>query len=266
VVVLGGFLLVLAMGFSLLVAARILRPLQRIERTAQAIAGGDLRARVPEGGFRELVRLAASFNAMTRNLEQAPAELETEVERRTHELQLANAELERLSREDSLTGLANRRCFDPRLREEWLRARRAGEELSLVVCDIDHFKAYNDRYGHSAGDEALRRVAGALGASLRRSDDLAGRFGGEEFVLLLPGIGATEAERFAREIREHVLELAIPHEASPRGCVTLSFGIATHSPASAFPAPDLLYKAADHALYRANAEGRDRIVVADPVG
>jgi diguanylate cyclase (GGDEF)-like protein len=260
----GALLLVIAVLASLLAAGRLVRGLRRIEQTAHRIAGGDLGARVPGGGIREFDRLAQSFNTMTESLGHARADLESEVERRTNELQGANAELERLSREDSLTGLANRRCFDPRLREEWLRARRAGEQLSLVLCDIDHFKAYNDRYGHSAGDEALRRVAGVLGSSLRRPGDLAARYGGEEFVLLLPGIGASEAERFAQEIREHVLELAIPHEASPRGCVTLSFGIATHTADNPWPAPDLLFKAADQALYRAKDLGRDRVELAAP--
>jgi diguanylate cyclase (GGDEF)-like protein len=186
------------------------------------------------------------------------------VVRRTAELQDANAELERLSREDSLTGIANRRCFDPRLREEWLRARRAQEELSLVLCDIDYFKAYNDRYGHTAGDEALRQVAGVLATNLKRPADLAARYGGEEFVLLLPGTGSEDAVALAEEIREQVLELAIMHEASPRDCVTLSFGIATHGVAHTYGAPDLLLKAADQALYRAKDNGRDRIELATP--
>jgi diguanylate cyclase (GGDEF)-like protein len=263
VALMGGALLVVAILLSLLAATRLVRPLRVIEQAAEAIAEGDLARRVPAVGTSyELQRLVVAFNAMTERLAAARQELESEVVRRTEQLQRANADLERLSMEDSLTGLANRRCFDPRLREEWLRARRGGEELSLVVCDIDHFKAYNDRYGHSAGDEALRRVAQVLAASLRRPGDLAGRYGGEEFVLLLPGIGAEEAGRFAAEIREQLLELAITHEGSVRGCVTLSFGIATHSPDAGYAAPDLLFKAADQALYLAKEKGRDRIEIA----
>ncbi len=150
-------------------------------------------------------RLRAAF----REVEVAHDELEQKVAQRTEELREANDELERLSRQDSLTGLANRRRFDPDLREEWLRARRSGEPLTLVMCDLDYFKAYNDRYGHTRGDEVLVKVARVVQSELRRSTDLAARYGGEEYALILPNTSAADAQAVLAQIRAGLASLGL---------------------------------------------------------
>ncbi|MFM7783787.1 MAG: diguanylate cyclase, partial [Gammaproteobacteria bacterium] len=147
--------------------------------------------------------------------------------------------------------------------EEWLRARRAHETLGVILCDVDHFKAYNDRYGHGPGDEALQQVAGALGRNCRRAGDLAARYGGEEFALVLPGVDLEGAMQIAESIREQIRELGITHEATALGCLTMSFGVACQSPEASYATPDQIMKSADRALYDAKAAGRDRASAAE---
>lgn len=165
-------------------------------------------------------------------------------------------------REDALTRLANRREFDRRLGIEWNRARRDGHVLSLVLIDVDCFKNYNDHYGHPAGDACLQKVAGALQSVVRRSADLVARFGGEEFVVLLPATDAADASALAERMRRQVADLQIPHAASRVAAgVTASLGVATLAPGDACQPPDLV-AAADAALYRAKEQGRNRVAVA----
>lgn len=261
-------LLLLALGLALLMARYISHPVHRMEAAAKAVAAGDFDMRLPRTAYRELNRLSRAFDDMTRRLreafrevEAAQNELEQKVARRTEELREANEELERLSRQDSLTGLANRRRFDPELREEWLRARRSGEPLTLVMCDLDYFKLYNDRYGHARGDEVLVKVARVLQSELRRSSDLAARYGGEEYALILPNTAADDAQAVLAQIRAGLAALGLVHEASPFGRITMSFGIACHQPGSEFASAEDLLVAADQALYRAKAAGRDRVAV-----
>jgi diguanylate cyclase (GGDEF)-like protein len=124
---------------------------------------------------------------------------------------------------DGLTGLANRRHFDERLENEWARARREGTTLSLLMIDVDHFKKFNDRYGHPAGDACLRSVAGVLAAQVRRPADLAARYGGEEFVLLLPDADAAGCQQVGKRIRESLAALGIVHDSNlPSRQVTVS--------------------------------------------
>ena len=182
-------------------------------------------------------------------------------------------ELRRISTVDALTGVANRRWFDRALAREWRRARRGGEPLALLMADVDHFKLYNDRYGHPAGDECLRAVAHALTTASQRPADLVARYGGEEFMLLLPGTPRQGAQHMAHRVLDVVEALAIPHAASPTSQhVTVSLGLACYdeesatwvqqSPDSRFnelQAPgeiDDLVKAADAALYVAKRSGR----------
>ncbi|HEX6592686.1 MAG TPA: diguanylate cyclase [Moraxellaceae bacterium] len=168
-----------------------------------------------------------------------------------------NGELTRLAQQDSLTGLANRRHFDHSMDLEWERARRQQAPLSVILIDVDHFKAYNDHYGHLAGDDALMRVAEQIGLATRRPGDLAARYGGEEFVLLLPDTYADGAEDVARRLLAAVDALGLPHAASPTlGHVTLSMGIATGVPGA--QGWDQLIAQADDALYQAKAGGRHR--------
>ena len=160
---------------------------------------------------------------------------------------------------DGLTGIANRRFFDERLLAEWRHLQRHQRPLALLMIDIDHFKAYNDHYGHQAGDNCLRRVATTLGASMQRAHDLAARYGGEEFVCMLPECDLEAAATKAEAVRLAVATLAIPHAASPSGDqVTLSIGVAAAIP-SLQTHPDTLVSAADAQLYQAKVEGRDRV-------
>ncbi|VXB79818.1 diguanylate cyclase [Massilia sp. 9I] len=174
--------------------------------------------------------------------------------------------LERLANIDSLTELANRRRFDEVYALEWQRARRAGRPLSLALLDIDAFKQYNDRYGHPAGDRALRAVARLAAGSMRRPGDLAARYGGEEIVLLLPETGAPEARQVVEQLREAVAGLTIAHEASSVAPVlTASVGGVTLEPGGLEAASEL-FEAADAQLYRAKQAGRNRVLWREPDG
>ena len=185
------------------------------------------------------------------------------LQRSNQELFADRATLQNESRTDSLTGLANRRRLEETLEEEWGRCRRARAILSCVMLDIDHFKRFNDRYGHDGGDECLRRIARVLTGNLRRAGDLVARYGGEEFMLLLPNTDCAGALVVAEQLREAVARERIPHEDSPTAPhVTISLGAASVVPDDGVLVQELP-KAADLALYEAKRLGRDRVVAAD---
>jgi diguanylate cyclase (GGDEF)-like protein/PAS domain S-box-containing protein len=168
-------------------------------------------------------------------------------------------QLAALARTDALTGLANRRRFDEYLELEWARAARDRTELAVILVDVDHFKKFNDQYGHPAGDIALQEVAEILDGQARRPGDLVARYGGEEFVLLLPNTDAGGAGQMADKIRGGLAERNLPHmHNNPSGRVTVSVGIATSRPSEIRVGRDVLLRNADTALYRAKALGRDR--------
>ncbi|HUW50294.1 MAG TPA: diguanylate cyclase [Sulfuricella sp.] len=196
-------------------------------------------------------------------LEQAMSELEhssQETERINAQLRAANSELERISQSDGLTGVANRRHLDAYLEKEWRSAARAGRPLSLVMIDIDHFKAYNDHYGHQGGDDCLKEVAGALSFALGRPHDLLARYGGEEFAVVLPDTPLEGALHIAESLRSTVEDLHILHaESATSKYVTVSLGVAAMIPDVREAIPAVLVAAADHALYRAKAQGRNRV-------
>lgn len=175
------------------------------------------------------------------------------------ELMRANLELERLTRIDGLTGLGNRRYFDEYLAAEWKRGVRTGNPLSVLMIDVDHFKRYNDAYGHLAGDDVLKQVAGVIQNGACRSTDLAARFGGEEFVVILTDVPPEGAAHVAEAMVQGVRDLNIPHGS---GRVTISVGVATAWP-SAETGPGGLVNAADLALFRAKNGGRDRAVFSE---
>ena len=185
--------------------------------------------------------------------------LEELVEDRTAELQIANKRLEELSRVDGLTGIANRRRLDEELDREWKRMLREKRPLSVVLCDIDHFKLYNDTYGPGGGDECLIRVANAIKDSVNRPGDLTARYGGEEFCLVLPETSGMGALQIAELVRKNVYELHMEHKSSPMAeVVTLSLGVATLIP-DIGSHPSVLLEAADRALYQAKGNGRNRV-------
>lgn len=176
------------------------------------------------------------------------------------QLEAANQQLRRLASVDGLTQIANRRCFDESFDKEWRRMAREEIPLSLIMCDIDFFKNYNDTYGHQAGDECLRQVASAINRVLKRPADLVARYGGEEFAIILPNTTAEGAFQVAETIRLEVKALKIRHINSPISeYVTLSLGIATAQPWQD-GSSETLIAAADQALYQAKAEGRDRVL------
>jgi diguanylate cyclase (GGDEF)-like protein len=171
-------------------------------------------------------------------------------------------ELESLSTRDPLTGLANRRAFDEALPYEWRRARRGEQPVSLLMIDVDAFKAYNDHYGHPAGDSCLTAITEVIGASARRAADMASRLGGEEFACMLGETPMDGALIIAERIRSQVEALGIPHPGpSAGGVVTVSVGIATAWPAGDSQQAGLI-TAADEALYEAKRSGRNRIIAA----
>jgi diguanylate cyclase len=175
------------------------------------------------------------------------------------ELRSTQATLQRLATEDGLTGLANRRQLDGMLSTETARARRQSTSVAVLMIDIDHFKKYNDRYGHQAGDECLKAVAGALRLCVQRPADAAFRYGGEEFAVILPDTPMDGALKIADNIRTAVRGLNVSHTASEFGRVTLSIGVAAQTPVTN-GADESLLRSADEALYAAKQGGRDRIV------
>jgi two-component system chemotaxis family response regulator WspR len=180
------------------------------------------------------------------------------------QLMRINLELVRLTNVDGLTGLSNRRYFEEHLALQWLQCIRERAPFSLLMIDVDEFKKYNDTYGHLAGDEALKRVARGISTAAERPVDLAARFGGEEFVALLPGTPASGARAVGEKIRNAVDALDIPHRASATASkVTVSIGGATAHPRHGDDSVALL-AAADKALYEAKGRGRNRVVILDP--
>jgi diguanylate cyclase (GGDEF)-like protein/PAS domain S-box-containing protein len=184
-----------------------------------------------------------------------------ELARARARLETANRQLAALSTTDSLTGIANRRHFDAFLLSEWRRATRTQRPLALAMLDVDWFKAYNDHYGHQAGDTCLQAVARVLQTKVNRVSDLAARYGGEEFALIVAETDTDTMRNLAEQIRAALESLALPHTASPLGRVTVSLGVAVLVPAVDL-SPEELVRRADAALYRAKAQGRNRVVLA----
>ena len=187
--------------------------------------------------------------------------LERDLRRAGAALQRHNASLQNLADSDALTGMANRRLFEDRLVREYDRARRSGAPFALIMADIDHFKQYNDHYGHLAGDDCLRKVAGAVADGARRPADLAARYGGEEFAVILADTDLAGANAVADRIRAAVASLDLRHPDSPSGRVTLSMGLYVGHPSLAERNDPLAWvDVADRLLYEAKGTGRNRVV------
>lgn len=190
---------------------------------------------------------------------------EKELQETTRKLKEANKELEKMASLDGLTGLANRRLFDDLLEKEWKRARREGHQLGLIMVDIDHFKYYNDAYGHQAGDECLKKVAGKMSELLYRPGDTAARYGGEEFAAILPEADREGVGEVAERIRQGIKDLELEHKDSPvSSYVTVSLG-AAYTESCQEAAAENLVEAADQALYSAKEDGRDNVKIAESV-
>lgn len=177
------------------------------------------------------------------------------------QLEAANQALQKLANIDGLTGVANRRHFDQYLNSQWLSLAQEQAELSLILCDIDYFKLYNDKYGHPAGDVCLQKVATVLSQSAEKIQGLVARYGGEEFAVIMPYTPVTGAVRIAASMQAAIRELEISHtESGVSQYVTLSLGVGTTIPSFESSAYELI-KTADKALYQAKAQGRNRIIL-----
>ena len=271
------------------IAGRLSKPIVAIATAADRIRFGDERTKIPAlSGADEVGMLSRSISDLVNTLhqqQQSLATLNAELERRVTQrtatlkrlneqlrreikirkqaevaLSQVNRELKRLTLVDSLTQVANRRCFEEYIHQEWRRLSRQSCPLSLVLCDIDFFKAYNDTYGHQAGDECLQKVASAIRSTIKRPADLVARYGGEEFVIILPHTDQNGTIHVVKEIQTAVKALEITHRGSAvSNCVTLSLGIATVVPDGS-SAPATLIARADQRLYQAKEQGRDRFV------
>jgi diguanylate cyclase (GGDEF)-like protein len=211
--------------------------------------------KTPEDETRALAAGAADFITKPVNAAVVRARVRTQLTVKRQ----ADA-LRALTLTDGLTGVANRRAFDERLDAEWRRCGRAGAPMALLLIDIDHFKQYNDYYGHQAGDTSLKQAADAMRRSAGRPQDLVARYGGEEFAILLPQVSAQGAERVALKLLKELEALAIPHEAAPRGWLTVSMGISACVPRDD-GSPAQLVQSADALLYEAKAGGRNQYKV-----
>jgi len=249
-------LLGLAAFFYFHVIRHLIDRISTLSNAMQMIAAGHYDVALPPEGNDELGRLGRAVHTF-RDVGQSTAI-------REQQLQILNAELEKLSISDALTGLANRRCFDDVLNDEWERAMRSQQPLAVLMLDVDNFKRYNDRYGHLAGDQCLKHIATVLKDRVYRSTDLAARYGGEEFVVILENCVADDAVNIAQQIRIAVANLKITHDAAIEQVVTVSIGAAAMVPSytedlTQEKPSDTLLRMADNALYRAKVAGRNRV-------
>jgi diguanylate cyclase (GGDEF)-like protein len=226
----------------------IVEPIRGLARIAGRIGRGDLDARPNRD------KLAPEFAPLAAAL----ADMAIKLGERDRELRSANRHLEALASIDSLSGLANRRSFDARLDAEWRRAANLKRPIALMMIDVDHFKLFNDNYGHLEGDNCLRIIGDALAAASIHKADFVARYGGEEFVLLLPDTDLAAALELAERVRTAVAALAIAHRFAPCGHVTISIGVACLTP-SGNAGPHSLLEAADSGLYAAKRNGRNMV-------
>jgi diguanylate cyclase (GGDEF)-like protein len=232
----------------------VVQPIRSLARTAARFGRGDLKVHAThEPLLAEFEPLAVALDDMARKLAA-----------REEELQIANEHLEELASLDGLTGLANRRGFDMRLQEAWRHAAKTGKPLALMMVDIDHFKLYNDHYGHIAGDTCLRGVGETLSIVTLKDATVVARYGGEEFALLLPGIDCAQAVEIAEQARGAIEHMDISHAEAPCGRVTISIGVAAVVPDAGESASSLI-EAADIGLYAAKRRCRNTVVAHEAI-
>jgi diguanylate cyclase (GGDEF)-like protein len=245
-----GFVSLFVLLGALLAAEKlIIQPINMLAAMAKRFGQGDLSARAVRSRLpAEFVPLARALNAMAAQLGQ-----------RERELVATNDRLTVIASIDMLSGLANRRGFQSRLDFEWVKAQQSDGDISLLMIDVDHFKLYNDTYGHPEGDACLSRLGETLSGIAAETTGFAGRYGGEEFCLLLPNTGAARACQIGEMVRMAVLSLELPHITSSHQCVTVSVGVACARPNDEQQPGDLI-EAADAALYAAKHRGRNNVV------
>jgi diguanylate cyclase (GGDEF)-like protein len=232
----------------------------RVSDLPLVVVVGLSRAHVFAPWWSKILLLSGIFATMAGSVLFLVWMLETELRRRAN----AESAAAELARTDALTQLANRRWFEEAMTREWARAERDGRAISLVMIDADHFKRFNDTYGHQEGDRALAAIASVIARTTRRPGDLGARYGGEEFAILLADTDARRAAQVATAIRNEVAKLAIDHTASEHKVVTVSAGVATAAPGRGIKAGALV-RDADAALYRAKGEGRNTVCVSNVV-
>ena len=208
-----------------------------------------------------IIKMVEKLNSYAGELDETNRSLEEKVHSRTRELEEANARLEKLTMTDTLTELPNRRHFEWQYSQLWELTKRNGLRLSVVICDIDHFKKINDTYGHLVGDIVLKRIAKILKTTSKRSSDYIARIGGEEFIMILPDADEEHTKAFCEMVRQRVQRLSIEIDAETAvENITFSFGISTMIPKEDMWL-HIAFKQADDALYRAKENGRNTIVV-----
>lgn len=241
---------------------QVTQPLAQLLRSTRQLAKGNFKVQLPTARQDELGQLSKAFMQMSDQLKTLFATLEEQVAQRTIALEVANQELQRLSHLDGLTQVANRRCFDEYLAQEWLRLRREQQPLGLILCDVDFFKQYNDCYGHLGGDACLQQVAQQIKLAIVRPADLVARYGGEEFAIILPNTSLEGAVTVAQKIQAQLEQAQIPHSGSEVSqFVTLSLGVVSFTPSVETTFISLV-KQADEALYQAKQQGRNRLQTA----
>ncbi|WP_375306391.1 diguanylate cyclase [Bradyrhizobium sp. A11] len=244
------FVVVFVLLGALIAAEKlVIKPIEMLVDMAKRLGEGDLSARAARNRLpAEFVPLARAFNAMAAQLSQ-----------RERELIASNDRLTVMASIDMLSGLANRRGFQSRLDFEWMRAQQYGSDLALLMIDVDHFKLFNDTYGHLEGDSCLTRLGESLSGIAADTMGFAARYGGEEFCLLLPNTDVTRAVAIGEQVRATVLKLCLPHITSAHMIVTVSIGVAATKPNESLRPGDLI-EAADAALYAAKHRGRNNVV------
>ncbi|WP_404376091.1 diguanylate cyclase [Vreelandella aquamarina] len=263
--------LLLIIGLSYAIGRSIATPIENLAMTFRRLARGETTSVIPlqkaSPELQELSRASEVFREKNEETERLLIQyreiseaLEGRVRERTQELEEANQQLEKLSRIDGLTGVINRRYFEEVLAREWSTALRNGLSMTVIMLDIDYFKAFNDYYGHQAGDHCLQSVARSLQQRLRRGNDLVARYGGEEFIITLQDTNREQAMAMGESLRRGIADLDIPHEDSPLHVVTVSIGVAVREPDSDIKSTFELIKKADDALYQAKLTGKNRVV------
>jgi diguanylate cyclase (GGDEF)-like protein len=281
--------LIFAVWLALATVGGILGPLQMLDRSVRGLGSGES-GNTPEAPadspnefaavFRHLheleSQLSTTHETLRNNLKQgeifrselmqAVTNREKEIEVCTTELKEAKETLHRLSREDRLTGLANRRSFAQFLARTWQGSIRNKQPICILIIDIDDFKSYNDEYGHQKGDKCLKLVSEAIGLTIGRASDLVSRYGGEEFVVALGETSLEGGLKIAENIRAAVEELGIPHKGSKQHlCVTVSIGVTSTLPAIDVQ-PATVLVAADRAMFIAKNEGKNRVAYSTTLG